>query len=138
MYYVKNKELGKNGIDLVNEELLEEYDMCFLGEYNETLQFVLKTYEYYLTFAYNCNWRGSNGYKIYDDRLDAFRRDYDYSQTLMRVSKGNKACLLKEYHHDVPMGHDVVIVGLTEKEYEQLNNASFEKVQEFADKYRNM
>ena len=134
----KNKDLGKNGINLTDFTECDEYDCYFETMYEDELNYILKKYDNYLVCLYNSTWRGSTGCGIVNNICDAFIRSYDYSQTLMRVSKGNKACLLKEYHHDVPMGHDAVVVGLTEKEYEKLNNANFEDLVKFADKYRNI
>lgn len=127
----KNKDLEKP-LTLVSQEIIEEEDMNFLYDYEEELHYILKDYEHYLTFAFNCTWNNASGYKIYNDILGAFGRDYDYTQELISVSKGNKSCLLKEYHHDKPLGHNVVIVGLTEQEYNKLVNTSFEEIEKFA------
>ena len=132
----KNKDLGKHGINLTDYDEYGEYDCYWTTGYEEELNYIIKDYEHYLVFAFNCRWNGASGYNITDNKLDAFVRDYDVTQYLKRVTKGNKACLLREYHHDVPMGHDVVIVGLTDEEYQKLNTFDFEKVEKFATEFK--
>ena len=136
---INNKDIervlkeAKEGYYLVNDEL--EQDDYFMEYYNDEIDEILKDYRTYLVVAYNSTWNGSTGYKLTTDKMDAFLRTYDYTQELISVSKGHKACELREYHHDVPTGHKVVIVGLTDKEADRLEYASFDDILKFASKY---
>jgi hypothetical protein len=96
---------------------------------------LIKPYDHYLVCAYHCRWDGVSGYKITDSLEDALYRDYDYHQYFIGGSRGGKTILLSESSHDVPMGHSVVVIGLTDKEYEKLSywDVDFETVIKFAD-----
>ena len=47
------------------------------------------------------------------------------------ILKG-KILKIREYSHDVPTGHDTIIIGLTDTEYEKLVYSNFESVIKFA------
>lgn len=113
------------------------YDFCDWDEwaYKDFIHELVKKAEHYLVFLPNSTWTGANGCGIVNSLEDAFYRDYDCKQYVKAVSKGNKAVLLKEYHHDVPMGHHVVIVALTDREYNKLENADFKTLEDFALNY---
>lgn len=139
---IKNKDIenyiteAKQGYYLIDDEILESEGEFFPEYYNEVIDEIIKDYSAYLVVSYNGNWRGSTGYKITTYKLDAFSRTYDYTQELISVSKGNKTCLLREYHHDRPTGHEVRIIGLTDRENEKLMYTDFETIIKFADNYR--
>ncbi len=123
----KNKDIKKYNLDQEDIQTIDPWDF----ENN----FIKDIYDTFLVFSYRCTWNGSNGYKITDDFIECFYRSYDCSQYIKRITPKNKAILINEYHHDAPTGHDTLIIGLTEKEANQLQNASFENVQKFADYY---
>lgn len=104
-------------------------------EYSEFLSEIVKKANNYLVYLPNSTWNGASGCGIVNSLEDAFIRDYDCHQYIKAVSKGNKAVLLRECHHDVPMGHHVVIVALTDAEYNKLEDSNFYKMQDFALKY---
>lgn len=114
-----------------------EYYYDFFDEisYKDFIHELVKNAEHYLVYLPHSTWRGSSGCGIVNSLEDAFYRGYDCSQYIQGVSKGNKALLLRESHHDVPMGHHALIIALTEKEYNSLENADFSKMQDFALKY---
>lgn len=114
-----------------------DYDYADFDEiqYKDYIHELVKKAEHYLVFLPNSTWNGASGCGIVNSLEDAFYRDYDCSQYVKAVSKGNKAVLLKEYHHDVPMGHHVVIVALTDREYNKLEDSNFYKMQDFALNY---
>lgn len=103
--------------------------------YKDFIAQLVKNSNHYMVYLPHSTWRGATGCGFTDDLKDAFYRGYDCSQYVKAVTKGNKACLLRESHHDVPMGHYVVIIALTDKEYEHYNNSSFEECIKFAENY---
>lgn len=125
--------------DLYSKDLIDwndvEFDMFDEYAYREFIDNLVKPSNHYLLFGFNCTWRGSNGYNIVDNLEAAFRRSYECHQYPMEVTKGNKALHMIESHHDVPGGHSVVIIALTDKEYEKLDNSDFEDVEKFAFEY---
>ena len=93
-----------------------------------------KKYNNYLVVAYNCTWNHASGFKFVKDYKDCFYRNYDVSQYVIGSSKGGKSLELKEYHHDVPMGHKVIIVGLTDSEYYDLEDKNFDDIDNYINK----
>lgn len=105
-------------------------------EFLDFMEQFLKEYDHYLVVAYNSNWRGQTGYRFTDNIIDTVYRKYDVTQNILGGTNSRKSLLIMEYHHDVPMGHETIIIGLTEKEYEKLDCSSFEDIIEFADTKR--
>lgn len=105
-------------------------------EFLDFMEQFLKEYDHYLVVAYSSNWRGQTGYRFTDNIIDTVYRNYDVTQNIIGGTNSRKSLLIMEYHHDVPMGHETIIVGLTEKEYEKLDYSSFEDIIEFADSKR--
>lgn len=99
---------------------------------------IMKEQNHYLVCAYSCTWDGRTGYKIVDDIEDAFARSYDVNQYITGASKGGKTLRICESSHDVPMGHSVVIIGLTDNEYKKIENAdwigNFKSIMNFAER----
>lgn len=131
---------GYNVNDLMKIDIQEvgnEYDYEFSeDEFLDFMEQFLKEYDHYLVVAYSSNWRGQTGYRFTDNIIDTVYRKYDVTQNIIGGTNSRKSLLIKEYHHDVPMGHETIIIGLTEKEYEKLNYSSFEDIIEFADTKR--
>ena len=131
--------LDKNTID--NYDCIENYDGVYY-DYTDEVEidsFIsdlmdYKKYNNYLVVTYNCTWNHASGFKFVKDYKDCFYRNYDVSQYVTGSSKGGKTLELKEYHHDVPMGHKVVIVGLTDSEYYDLENKNFDDIDNYINK----
>ena len=98
----------------------------------ENIAEYLKKANKYLVFACGCRWNGASGYKFAHDYFGTVSRSYDVSIYPKAYSKGKKTLVCREYSHDVPMGATTIIVALTDKEYERLNNSSFSAVEQFA------
>ena len=131
---------GYNVNDLMKIDIQEvgNYEGYEFSE-DELLDFMeqfLKEYDHYLVVAYNSNWRGQTGYRFTDNIIDTIYRNYDVTQNIIGGTNSRKSLLIMEYHHDVPMGHETIIVGLTEKEYEKLDYSSVEEIIKFADTKR--
>lgn len=127
------KDLRKIDIQKVGSE----YDYEFSeDEFLDFMEQFLKEYDHYLVVAYSSNWRGQTGYKFTDNIIDTVYRKYDVTQNIIGGTNSRKSLLIKEYHHDVPMGHETIIIGLTEKEYEKLDYSSVEDIIKFADTKR--
>lgn len=97
-------------------------------EFYDFINNLLKKYNHYLIIAFNSKYNGSSGYKIVDNIVDVFYREYECSQYIKNISKGGKFLLLREYSHDVPMGHYTLVMGLTDIEYEKFNNMPIENI----------
>lgn len=126
-----------NDLDYYCEDTLN-YDWCMGSDLDELMlrdfiDSVIGHYDYYLICAYNSNWMGQTGYKIEDNKYKIFQRSYDVSQYIVGASARGKSLLIREFSHDVPMGHETLIIGLTEKEHNKITNAEWEKVIDFAD-----
>ena len=124
------KDLMKIDIQEVGKEYDYEFDEYYFLDFME--QF-LKEYDHYLVVAYSSNWRGQTGYRFTDNIIDTVYRNYDVTQNIIGGTNSRKSLLIMEYHHDVPMGHETIIIGLTDKEYEKLDYSSFEDIIDFAD-----
>lgn len=114
-----------------------EYDYTDEWEIDDILSNLMnyKKYNHYLVVLFNSHWTGASGYKIFDDYMKCFYRDYDCTMKLVSGSVKGKFLELRESHHDCPTGHTSIIVGLTEKEYEKLDNMSIDKIIEFGESF---
>lgn len=118
-------------------EMVENFDNVYFDyidrdEIEEFIDSLLANYNNYLVIAYNSTWRGQTGYNIVDSKNECFYRDYDVTQNVIGSSVKGKILKIREYSHDVPMGHDTIIIGLTDNEYEKLVYSNFESVIKFA------
>ena len=112
-----------------------EWDTALVWEIKESVfSQLIKPYEHYLVFNCHARWTGAAGYKFADDLEDAFARNYEVSITPVAVSRGKKSLLLREASHDVPMGGSLLVIGLTDAEYNRYKDADFGTVAEFASK----
>lgn len=129
-------------VTVYSGEYIENYDNV---EYDYTdeweIDYILnnlmnyKKYSHYLVVLFNSRWTGASGYKITNDYISCFERDYDCTMKLVSGSVKGKFLELRESHHDCPTGHTSIIVGLTEKEYEKLDNMSIDKIIEFGESF---
>lgn len=118
-------------------EMVENFDNVYFDyidrdEIEEFIDSLLANYNNYLVIAYNSTWRGQTGYNIVDSKNECFYRDYDVTQNVIGSSVKGKILKIRECSHDVPMGHDTIIIGLTDSEYEKLVYSNFESVVKFA------
>ena len=105
------------------------------GEFMEDeLEWLLESYlnshPHYLVFAAGCRWNGASGYRFCEDIKETVYRNYEVTLTLEEQCESCIKC--RESSHDVPMGSTTIIVGITEKEYEQLKYADFDEIEKFA------
>lgn len=105
------------------------------GEFMEDeLEWLLESYlnshPHYLVFAAGCRWNGASGYKFCEDIKETVYRSYDVTLTL--EEQGESCIKCRESSHDVPMGSTTIIVGISEEEYEQLEDADFDEIEKFA------
>lgn len=110
----------------------------FEDEPNYFMNNVMKNANNYLLVAYNHNWLRQTGVKFVNDIKNCFYRVFDCSQYVVGRSKGGKVLAIRENHHDNPTGSVVLIVALTDSEYEKLED--YEKVEtliSFGDKMKN-
>lgn len=118
-----------------SDEYVESYDGIDYGytdeyEIDDVLSCLMdvKKYNRFLVVAFNCTWSGASGYSIKDNYIDCFVRNYDSTMYVVGSSKNGKYLEARESHHDVPCGHKTIIVGLTDKEYEKLENKDVDYV----------
>lgn len=109
--------------DYVNDFDGVEYSYTDDIEIDDTFSYLMnKKYNKYLVVAFNCTWSGASGYSLKEDYIDCFVRNYDSTMYVTGSSKNGKYLKLRESHHDVPCGHTTIVVGLTDKEYEKLED----------------
>ena len=94
---------------------------CYLG----------RTYPHYLVFASGCRWNGASGYKFCENLLDIVSRPYDICFYIDLSDTEEGKFKARESSHDVPMGSTTYVIGLSEKEYEELRESNFEAVEAF-------
>ena len=85
-------------------------------------------YNHYLVVLFNATWTNSSGYNFFDKYDECFYRDYDNTMKVIGSSRSGKYLELREYHHDKPMGHDSIIIGLTDTEYEKLRYKNIDEI----------
>lgn len=107
-----------------------EYDYTDEIEIDDYLTSLMncKQYNHYLVVLFNARWTNASGYKFFDNYTECFYRDYDNTMYVKGSSRSGKYLKLKEYHHDKPMGHDSIIIGLTDTEYEKLQDKNIDDI----------
>ena len=88
-------------------------------------------YNHYLVVLFNSTWNNASGYKFFDKYDECFYRDYDNSMYVIGSSRSGKYLELREYHHDKPMGHNSIIIGLTDTEFEKLDRKGIQEIIDF-------
>lgn len=114
------------------------YECCDFDEeiFEDFIDSLIKDSNHYLLVNYGGNWRGQTGYKFTNSKIECFLRDYDCSQYVMGGTTGNKVLSIRESHHDCPMGAEMLIIALTDSEFEKLECSSFDEIIEFGNKKR--
>ena len=116
-----------------NVDEVDNYD-CWDNEVAENvMECFLARAEHYLVFARSCRWNGASGYKFAKDYLGVIDRGYDFSLYPISYSEDYRVLVCRECSHDVPVGSITIIVALTEREFNELQISSFERVEEFAE-----
>lgn len=110
-----------------------EYDYTDEVEIEETIMQLMNynKYNHYLVVLFNSTWNNASGYKIFDKYDECFYRDYDNSMYVIGSSRSGKYLELREYHHDKPMGHNSIIIGLTDTEFEKLDRKGIQEIIDF-------
>lgn len=78
------------------------------------------TYDNYLLFSRNYGWDARIAYKIASNDIDLFYRDYDTNLYYENSTKNGKIIKMVETSHDAPMGSTFYYIGLTNQEYEKI------------------
>lgn len=147
IYKEKRKEFDyeedelENGYVLIDRQTIDsgeyvenfdniEYDYTDEVEIDDYLKSLMnyKQYKHYLVVLFNARWTNASGYKFFDNYTECFYRDYDNTMYVKGSSRSGKYLKLKEYHHDKPMGHDSIIIGLTDTEYEKLQDKNIDDI----------
>lgn len=110
-----------------------EYDYTDEVEIEETIMQLMNynKYNHYLVVLFNSTWNNASGYKFFDKYDECFYRDYDNSMYVIGSSRSGKYLELREYHHDKPMGHNSIIIGLTDTEFEKLDRKGIQEIIDF-------
>lgn len=120
-----------NSMDIPTDAV--DWDSCEFDE--DELEILLTesvgNHPHYLVIACGCRWNGASGYMFTDEIVKTCARNYDISLTL--EEEGKNAIMCRESSHDVPMGGKTYIVGLSEEEYEDLEDAELERLIEVAE-----
>ena len=110
-----------------------EYDYTDEVEIEDTIMQLMNynKYNHYLVVLFNSTWNNASGYKFFDKYDECFYRDYDNSMYVIGSSRSGKYLELKEYHHDKPMGHNSIIIGFTDTEFEKLDKKGIQEIIDF-------
>lgn len=110
-----------------------EYDYTDEVEIEETIMQLMNynKYNHYLVVLFNSTWNNASGYKFFDKYDECFYRDYDNSMYVIGSSRSGKYLELREYHHDKPMGHNSIVIGLTDTEFEKLDRKGIQEIIDF-------
>lgn len=114
-------------------ELAEEWDDEHYGYVLDSL--LPAKYKRFLVVAKNATWNGATGVKLASDIRDAMYRSYDSSVHAKKYTHKGKVLECTEYSHDRPQGHPLYIIGLTDKQYDELYGTGFDTMFAFAQKY---
>lgn len=154
--YVKNKDtFDRNGFDHEGDfectgsyfsmHDIDKYGM--VADYEDTLDW--DEYEYesfidtlikdgeggYLLYAETYGWNGDSVYDTCDEKIDLFRRDYDFDFVLKGSSNKGKTLMFSEFSHDSPTGCTFYAIALTDRERDMIKNAKFSTVRNFVRKH---
>lgn len=121
---IKNADIPEEVIDWESGEFDQE-------ELNYILTDKIGRLPHYLVVACGCRWDGASGYMFTDEITKTCERSYDISLDL--VEEGRNAIKCREYSHDVPMGGTTYIIGLTEEEFELLEEKELDNLIEIAE-----
>lgn len=121
---IKNADIPEEAIDWESGEFDRE-------ELNYILTDKIGRLPHYLVVARGCRWNGASGYMFTDEITKTCERSYDVSLDL--VEEGKNAIKCRESSHDVPMGGTTYIIGLTEEEFELLEEKELDKLIEIAE-----
>lgn len=102
-----------------DEQLIYDYLSVVIGKYNN-----------YLTYQEKCTVHNIPGFKVHSE-LEQTPIAVDASEIYVVKEYDNKAIKLLVNSHDYPTGVEVCIIGLSDNEFYKLNDASFNKIQEF-------
>ena len=121
---IKNADIPEEAIDWESGGFDRE-------ELNYILTDKIGRLPHYLVIACSCRWNGASGYMFTDEIAKTCERSYDVSLDL--VEEGRNAIKCRESSHDVPMGGTTYIIGLTEEEFELLEEKELDKLIEIAE-----
>ena len=121
---IKNADIPEEAIDWESGGFDRE-------ELNYILTDKIGRLPHYLVIACGCRWNGASGYMFTDEITKTCERSYDISLDL--VEEGRNAIKCRESSHDVPMGGTTYIIGLTEEEFELLEDKELDKLIEITE-----
>lgn len=128
------KEFNKNSLkDLDIQEVGTYCDEDEIDNFFDNLM-NCKKYNHFLIVVFEATWNKANGYKVTDDYMNCYYRSYDCSIYVTGSSRTGKYLKLKEFNHDCPCGHDTIIIGLTEREYNRIYNLNTDEIIDFGQK----
>lgn len=116
---IRLADISDDAVDWESGELDED-------ELAYTLTELIGKFPHYLVIACGCNWNGGNGYMFTDEITKTCKRSYDISLDLLEEGKNAIKC--RESSHDVPMGGNTYIIGLTEEEFELLEEKDLDEL----------
>jgi len=121
---IRNADISEDAIDWESGEFDED-------ELNYILTDKIGKFPHYLVIACGCKYNGASGYMFTDEITKTCERSYDISLDLQE--EGRNAIKCRESSHDVPMGGKTYIIGLTEEEFELLEEKELDKLIEIAE-----
>ena len=140
-YFFVGSDIEEEDIEDWDEYSEEWFEDNFYNDIAYLLEKVFKRdYPYFLCHSVRGDWMGNSSYQFYSkDEVENggfIESDYHNSTYIVDYYKG-KVLELREHHHDVPLGHPVYLIGLTEDQYSELwyyhQNYERMKIKEFAE-----
>lgn len=136
--------------DEVNEEDIEDWS-SYSQEWDEyhfksEMDYLMETlfedrYTMFLVHSIQADWRGNSYYRLrtLEEMKEGLFIQEDSSIYLEKLQNRGKVLKLTQYHHDVPQGHPVYVIGLTHNQAELLtqyhDQYERQKIKEFAESY---
>lgn len=112
-------------------------DYCFDEElYYEGVEDLFKEYPHYLRITYKETWNNASGYTIDHNKEKLLYLGYEHSTYFQAQSKHRKSTYLRISSHDSPTGFNYLVIGLTETEYELLNDKCIDDIFKWAEKHK--
>lgn len=109
------------------EDWNEYSEEWFQNYFDDSMEYLMgeifkRHYPYFLCHSVRGDWMGSSSYQFYTEKevlSGDFLGEYDNTTTIVDYYNG-KVLKLNESHHDVPGGHPMYLIGLTETQYDYL------------------
>ena len=101
----------------------------------DDLKAIFPVYPHFLVYSCRGTWNGASGCGLFSSPLACIRNLGDCRTSVERYLHRKKTLECVNYSHDVPMGHSIYFIGLTEGQYQALKGTDFDTMYQFAEQY---